>query len=428
MTDLDAYEKKYCRPGRPTARMVFYRDEWIWEDLSYQDAVIREIESQEMNAVCVFTNGMPIKEAGMPPLREVLRRCFTHDGTPAVNVILCAMKFAMTSSGSITIPELMELFVPILEAYTLIAPYKEWKASLSGLSDMEVSISVSLPEFDGIIHGVSIATKHIEADSAALIREGTPKEEAWRTAAYRVFGDAPARTAQEWRRSSKQRTGTPSTTSPACSSAGAHAYGGDTRGRYIPEQFGKRLSVMDVTIKNEDNHETNMLSSDDYNAYHGGMIVAVRSLRGKTPRSYTGDSTDRSRPVMRSVAEEMKRVFRSETVNPKYIHGMMEHGCKGAADMANMTAHCFQWDATSAVMDDWMYENLTEKYTPDQEVRQWMERVNPWALSRIAETLLEADQRQLWKAKLETKEALQKLYLDIEGELEAGGDDDEKEE
>ena len=49
--------------------------------------------------------------------------------------------------------------------------------------------------------------------------------------------------------------------------------------------------------------------------------------------------------------------------------------------------------------------------------------INPWALHRIAETLLEADQRGLWRAKPETKAELQKLYLEIEGELEGRSDD-----
>lgn len=192
----------------------------------------------------------------------------------------------------------------------------------------------------------------------------------------------------------------------------------------MPDQFRQRLGVLDVTVKNEDNHETNMLSSDDYNAYHGGMIAAVRSLRGKAPRSYCGDSTDRSRPVMHSVQEEAKRVFRSEAVNPKFIRGMMEHGYKGAADMANYVAHSFQWDATSGVMDDWMYDAYAEKYAFDADVGEWMKKVNPWAVQRIAETLLEADRRGLWKADDTTRDRLKELYLSVEGELEDANDEE----
>ena len=51
--------------------------------------------------------------------------------------------------------------VPVIQAYTLISSYEEWKAAFDGMNAMEVSISVSLPEFDGICHGVPIATKKV---------------------------------------------------------------------------------------------------------------------------------------------------------------------------------------------------------------------------------------------------------------------------
>ena len=150
------------------------------------------------------------------------------------------------------------------------------------------------------------------------------------------------------------------------------------------------------------------LSSDDYNGFHGGMIAAVKSFGQKTPVSYVGDSANRGAPKIRTVAEEMKRVVRTESLNPKYIEGLMQHG---------------QWDATSSVMEDWMYNDYAEKYAFDPKVQQWMKKVNPWALQNIAETLLEAEQRQMWNADDETKEKLQELYLSVEGEIE---EDDEE--
>lgn len=67
-------------------------------------------------------------------------------------------------------------------------------------------------------------------------------------------------------------------------------------------------------------------------------------------------------------------------------------------------------------------KNMTEKYTFDPAVQEWLRDVNPWALQRMTEILLEAEQRGLWQAKPETKEELQKLYLDMEGELEDRAD------
>jgi len=126
--------------------------------------------------------------------------------------------------------------------------------------------------------------------------------------------------------------------------------------------------------------------------------------------------------MMRSVQEELKRMFRGEAINPKFIEGMKKHGYKGAADLANYVAHSYQWDATSDIMEDWMYEKYAEKYAFDAAMQEWMKEVNPWALQRIAETLLEAAQRGLWNAKEETKRELEQLYLSIEGELEERND------
>lgn len=47
-----------------------------------------------------------------------------------------------------------------------------------------------------------------------------------------------------------------------------------------------------------------------------------------------------------------------------------------------------------------------------------MKKVNPWALKRMVDTLLEARQRDMWNADDKTVEELEKLMLDVEGELE----------
>ena len=44
-----------------------------------------------------------------------------------------------------------------------------------------------------------------------------------------------------------------------------------------------------------------------------------------------------------------------------------------------------------------MYEKYAEKYTFDPVVQEWLRDVNPWALQRMTEILLEAEQRGLWR-------------------------------
>lgn len=56
---------------------------------------------------------------------------------------------------------------------------------------------------------------------------------------------------------------------------------------------------------------------------------------------------------------------------------MKEFGYKGAGDLATYVDHCFQWDATSDVMEDWMYEKFAEKYALDKDMQDWFNQVNP---------------------------------------------------
>lgn len=95
--------KDFCKEGKPYIGILFYREEWVWEDLTYQTALIREIEAQGMNAVCVFSNGMPNEEMGMPSLKKVFGQFFSSNGFPVIDVLLNTLKFSLTSSGSMDI-------------------------------------------------------------------------------------------------------------------------------------------------------------------------------------------------------------------------------------------------------------------------------------------------------------------------------------
>ena len=175
---------------------------------------------------------------------------------------------------------------------------------------------------------------------------------------------------------------------------------------------------MDIAVKNVDTREYDMMDSDDFYSYHGGMIAAVKAFKGKSPRSYIGDSSDPERTKVRTAEEEAKYVFRARVLNPRWIKSMQRHGYKGAGDISRMVDIAFGWDATAEVLEDWMYEELAKKYALDKNMQEWFKEVNPYALQNITERLLEAIKRGMWQAEEKMKKELQKIYLDIEGILE----------
>ncbi|MCI0864148.1 MAG: cobaltochelatase subunit CobN, partial [Chloroflexi bacterium] len=80
----------------------------------------------------------------------------------------------------------------------------------------------------------------------------------------------------------------------------------------------------------------------------------------------------------------------------------------------------FGYDATAQVIEDWMYENVTQAYVLDPETQEFFQQSNPWALRDIVERLLEAIERGMWEnPPPDMKEKLQKMFLDLEADLEA---------
>jgi cobaltochelatase CobN len=200
---------------------------------------------------------------------------------------------------------------------------------------------------------------------------------------------------------------------------GGYAYGRGLDGAAARGDMEHAFQRITVAAKNVDTREHDIADSDDYFQYHGGMVAMVRSLTGRSPASYVGDSAVPHAVKTRTLAEETRRVFRSRVVNPRWITAMQRHGYKGAFELAATVDYLFGFDATAGVVEDWMYHQLAESYIFDPGVQQFLRKSNPWALRGMTERLLEAADRRLWAhpdpADLD---ALRAIYLDLEGDLE----------
>jgi cobaltochelatase CobN len=203
---------------------------------------------------------------------------------------------------------------------------------------------------------------------------------------------------------------------------GGHAYGRGLDGAPAAEAMRDCYGRIDVAVKNIDNREHDLLDSDDYYQYHGGMVATVRALTGRAPAAYVGDSADPTRVAARTLAEETRRVVRARVANPRWIASMIRHGYKGAAELSATVDYLFGYDATTGVADDWMYEQVAQRYALDPDVAAFMARSNPWAARAIAERLLEAADRGMWAEPDEaTLAGLRDRFLALEGELEEAG-------
>jgi cobaltochelatase CobN len=174
-----------------------------------------------------------------------------------------------------------------------------------------------------------------------------------------------------------------------------------------------------VVLHNQDNREHDLLDSDDYYQFQGGLSAAVEHLRGEAPALWFGDHSRQQRPRMHRLEREVDKVLRSRVLNPRWIEGMQEHGYKGGFEMAASLDYLFAYDASTGRMPDWSYGAITEQWLGSEAVLTFLRTHNPWALRDMAERLLEAHHRGLWDgAQKNQLTQLRELVLEAEALVE----------
>ena len=74
----------------------------------------------------------------------------------------------------------------------------------------------------------------------------------------------------------------------------------------------------------------------------------------------------------------------------------------------------------AGVVEDWICEQVAERYLLDPDIAAFMSRLNPWAARSISERLVEAADRGMWASSSDhTLQAIRERLLSLEGELEA---------
>ncbi len=272
-----------------------------------------------------------------------------------------------------------------------------------------------LAQLDEPLNENPIRKRYLQEKQDWLLK-GIDEEKAHKRSLYRVFGSKPgAYGAGLQAMIDEKNWQTKEDLAKVYINWSGYAYGSDRIGVSAHEVFEKRLADIQVVMHNQDNREHDILDSDDYYQFQGGMANAIQTLKGEQPSIYFGDHSRPENPKVKTLKEELLKVYRSRVINPKWIEGVKRHGYKGAFEMAATMDYLFAYDATTDLVDDFMYEGITEEYLFNEDNRQFIEQVNPWALKDMTERMLEAIQRGMWKSpKSETLEKLKNLFVEQE--------------
>ena len=238
----------------------------------------------------------------------------------------------------------------------------------------------------------------VRKDAAMLRKGGVDEADALRRAAYRVFGSKPGAYGAGLQALIDERGWqSDADLARAYLAWGGYAYGAKAEGVAEHGLFERRLGAVELVLHNQDNREHDILDSDDYYQFEGGLAAAVRTLSREQPAIYHNDHSRPETPRIGTLKEEIGRIVRARAVNPKWLAGVMRHGYKGAFEIAATVDYLFAFAATAKVVEHHHFDALYDAYLVDEQVRGFIADANPAALREIAERFSEAIDRGLWR-------------------------------
>ncbi|VAW19444.1 Aerobic cobaltochelatase CobN subunit, partial [hydrothermal vent metagenome] len=180
---------------------------------------------------------------------------------------------------------------------------------------------------------------------------------------------------------------------------GQYAYGNKAAGMPERDRFAARLSSVEAVVHNQDNREHDLLDSDDYYQFEGGLAASAEILSGRKPVSYHNDHSRVERPLTRTLDEEISHVMRSRVVNPKWLNGVMRHSYKGAFEIIATVDYMFAFAATTGAVKSHHFDLAFAAFVLDEKVRDFIKENNAYGYDELLKKFNEAVERGLWTPK-----------------------------
>lgn len=202
-----------------------------------------------------------------------------------------------------------------------------------------------------------------------------------------------------------------------CSRRKCYAYGRSGIPQREAELLARSLKDVDLSYQNLESAELGITTIDHYFDTLGGITRAVQRSRGESVEVYIGDQTGDGNTI-RTLSEQVALETRARMLNPKWYEGMLEHGYEGVRQIESHVTNTVGWSATTGKVAPWVYQQISDTFVLDENMRRRLASLNPAASAKVANRLLEAQERQYWSPDPETLEALERAGEELEDVLE----------
>ncbi|WP_423069448.1 cobaltochelatase subunit CobN [Devosia sp. CN2-171] len=358
-------------------------------------------------------------ELGQKSAENLLLRHFQDHGTPLRSLALSVWGTANMRTGGDDIAQALGFIGarPTWDPGSLrISGYEIIPLAKLGRPRVDVTLRISgffrdafpaqIALFDKAIRAIGALDEpeddnpiaaRMRADALELMKAGANDRDAALRAGHRIFGSKPGAygaglqgliDSGSWE--------TKANLADAFLNWGQYAYGANATGTPERDRFVARLTNIDAIVHNQDNREHDLLDSDDYYQFEGGLAVTAEALTGRKPVAYHNDHSRPERPLARTLEEEISRIVRSRVVNPKWIDGVKRHGYKGAFEIIATVDYMFAFAATTGAVKTHHFDLAFEAFVEDDETRTFIQSNNRFGYDELIQKFNEARRRGFW--------------------------------
>jgi len=358
-------------------------------------------------------------ELGRKSAENLLLRHFQDHGVPLRSLALSVWGTANMRTGGDDIAQAMAFIgaKPVWDPSSLrISGYEIIPLAKLGRPRVDVTLRISgffrdafpaqIALFDKAIRAIGALDEPVDdnpiasrmrTDTLELMQAGSGEAEAALRAGHRVFGSKPGAygaglqglmDSGSWEKKGDL--------AEAFLNWGQYAYGAHAAGTPERDRFVARLTDIDAIVHNQDNREHDLLDSDDYYQFEGGLAVTAETLTGRKPAAYHNDHSRPERPLARTLEEEISRVMRSRVVNPRWIDGVKRHGYKGAFEIIATVDYMFAFAATTGAVKTHHFDLAFDAFVEDDATRQFIQQNNRFGYDELIAKFNEARRRGFW--------------------------------
>ena len=368
-------------------------------------------------------------ELGKKSAEAVLLRHFQDFGTPLRSLALSVWGTANMRTGGDDIAQALAFIgaKPVWDPSSLrISGYEIIPLAKLGRPRVDVTLRISGFFRDAFPSQIALVDRAVRAigaldepedqnpiaakmrsDALGLMGQGLDTEAAGLSAGHRIFGSKPGAYGAGlqglidsgiWQ--------TKADLANAVLNWGQYAYGAKSAGVPERDRFTARLSDIEAVVHNQDNREHDLLDSDDYYQFEGGLVATAEVLTGRKPAAWHNDHSRPERPKPRSLEEEISFVMRSRVVNPKWIAGVMRHGYKGAFEIIATVDYMFAFAATAGAVKSHHFDLAFAAFVEDAATREFIQKNNRYGWDELLAKFREAQRRGFWTPRSNSAYAL----------------------